>query len=253
MAATITRACTRRSWPPWWAANRGHAHAYGMDELCRLAEGEFRRVFGPEVEAQYVFTGTAANVLSFAPMVRSFEAIICSDVAHLHVDECGAPEKFLGAKLWLCPSLDGKIRPEDCARFLDRRGDQHFSQARVVSLTQPTELGVSYSIDELKAWRAYTLRKNLMLHLDGARLANAAAHLGVSLRELTAEIGCDVVSFGGTKNGMLGAETVLLFSPKAKEGFKFYRKQAMQLSSKTRFLAAQFYAYLRDDLWLDIA
>jgi threonine aldolase len=235
------------------AANRGHAHAYGMDEISQQTAQEFARLFGPEVEPHYVFNGTAANVLSFAGSVRSFEAVICSDLSHLHVDECGAPEKFLGSKLWALPTADGRIHPEQCEELLERRGDQHFSQPRAVSLTQPTELGTCYSLAELKAWRAFTRDKNLMLHLDGARLANATVTLGCSLRELTTDIGIDAVSFGGTKNGLLGAEAVLLFSPLAKSGFKFYRKQAMQLPSKTRFLAAQFHAYLKADLWREIA
>ncbi len=234
------------------AANRGHAHAYGMDELCRLTLEEFRRVFGPEVEPHYVFTGTAANVLCLSSL-KSFEAVICSEEAHIHVDECGAPEKFLGAKLWTVPTRDGKITPAQCGPALSRGGDQHFSQPRAVSLTQPTELGLCYTLDELREWRRFTTEKNLMLHLDGARLVNAAAHLNVSLKELTSGIGVDVVSFGGTKNGLMGAEVCLLFTKPAKENFKFYRKQAMQLSSKTRFLAAQFYAFLKDDLWLEIA
>ncbi|MBX3022271.1 MAG: threonine aldolase [Bdellovibrionales bacterium] len=235
------------------AANRGHAHAYGMDELCQLATVEFKRAFGPEVEAQYVFTGTAANVLSMATQVRSFEAVICSEQAHLHLDECGAPEKFLGTKLWPLPSRDGKIAPEQCESLLQRMGDQHFSQPKCVSLTLPSEFGVCYSLDELREWRRFTKERNLMLHLDGARLANAAAFLDVSLEDLTRGVGADVVSLGGSKNGLMGAEAVLLFTPAAKQAFKFYRKQAMQLSSKTRFLAAQFYAYLKDDLWRQIA
>jgi threonine aldolase len=235
------------------AANRGHAHAYGMDEVSELTVVEFKRVFGASVDPQYVFTGTAANVLSLAPLLKSFEATICSEIAHLNMDECAAPEKFLGGKLWTLPSLDGKITPAQCAMHLERRGDQHFAQPRAVSLTLPSEMGVCYSLAELREWRRFTREQNLMLHLDGARLANAAAYLDVSLKTLTSELGADVVSFGGTKNGLLGAETVLLFSDQAKAGFKFYRKQAMQLSSKTRFLAAHFYAYLKDDLWLEIA
>ncbi len=234
-------------------ANRGHAHAYGMDELCLATAKEFKRVFGADVDAHYVFTGTAANVLCMSPFLKSFEAVICSSEAHLHVDECGAPEKFWGAKLWTLPTHDGKITPAQCAEVLSRGGDQHFSQPRAVSLTQPTESGVCYSLAELREWREFTSAKNLMLHLDGARLVNAAAFLKVSLKEMTADIGVDAVSFGGTKNGLMGAEVCLLFSKTAKENFKFYRKQAMQLSSKTRFLAAQFHAFLKDDLWLEIA
>jgi threonine aldolase len=174
-------------------------------------------------------------------------------MAHLQLDECAAPEKFWGGKLFTVPSKDGRIFPQDIEPLLERGGDQHFAQPRAVSLTLPTELGVCYSIDELKKWRAFTREKNLLLHLDGARLANAAAHLGVSLKALTSDIGVDVVSFGGTKNGLLGAEAVLLFSDHAKGDFKFFRKQAMQLSSKTRFLAAQFQTYLQNDLWRAIA
>ncbi len=235
------------------AANRGHAHAYGMDEVCRLADAEFKRVFGPKVQAEYVFTGTAANVLSLAPFLASFNAVICSEMAHLNMDECGAPEKFIGSKLFAVPSADGRIFPEQCAEIFQRMGDQHFAQPKAVSLTLPSEVGVCYSLAELKSWSEFCRSKNLMLHLDGARLANAAVFLGVELRELTEGVGADVVSFGGTKNGLMGAETVLLFTDKAKHEFKFYRKQAMQLSSKTRFLAAQFYAYLAGDLWREIA
>lgn len=233
------------------AANQGHAHAYGLDEVCVLADKEFKRVFGDHVEAQYVFTGTAANVLALSGLVRSYEAVICSSLAHLHLDECAAPEKFWGAKLYTLPTENGKIHPEQCASLFERMGDQHFAQPRAVSLTQPTETGLCYTIKELKQWKEFCVQKNLMLHIDGARLANAAAHLKVSLKEIT-EV-ADVVSFGGTKNGLMGAEAVLLFSEDAKRGFKFYRKQAMQLSSKTRFLAAQFYAYLKNDLWREIA
>lgn len=234
-------------------ANRGHAHAYGKDELCEQTHKEFCRLFGDAVQAEYVFTGTAANVLSLATSVRSYQAVIASQESHLHNDECGAPEKFLGSKLYLLSGRDGKIHPHQCASLFERMGDQHFSQPRALSLTQPTELGTCYTVTEMREWRDFCKEKNLMFHIDGTRLANAAVTLGQTLHQLTAGVGADVVSFGGTKNGLLGAETVLLFSETAKKEFKFYRKQAMQLSSKTRFLAAQFYAYLQDDLWAQIA
>lgn len=235
------------------AANRGYAHAYGMDELSDLTLQEFKRLFGPTVQAEYVFTGTAANVLCLAPQLRSVHAVITASTAHLNLDECGAPEKFLGSKLLTIPSQDGKISPAQAEEFFERMGDQHYAQPAAVSITQPTELGVCYTVEELKAWGEFCRQKKIMFHIDGARLSNAAAHLNISLRALTADVGADCVSFGGTKNGLMGAEVVLLFSESAKQNFKFYRKQAMQLSSKTRFLAAQFYAYLKDDLWLDIA
>jgi threonine aldolase len=233
--------------------NRGHAHAYGLDELCKKTEQEFKRVFGANVQPEYVFTGTAANVLGLAPMLSSFNSVICSDMAHLNMDECAAPEKFWGGKLATLPSRDGRISPEQCRELLQRMGDQHFAQPLAVSLTIPTEVGVCYTLKELEEWRRFTRDKGLMLHLDGARLSNAAVHLGVTLKQLTADLGVDAVSFGGTKNGLMGAEAVLLFTDKAKKNFKFHRKQAMQLSSKTRFLAAQFYAYLQGDLWREIA
>lgn len=231
--------------------NRGHAHAYGMDEMCELTAREFKRVFGPNVQPEYVFTGTAANVLCLAPFVASFNAVIASEMAHLHMDECGAPEKFLGAKLFTLPSSDGKIYPKQTADLFQRMGDQHFSQPKAVSLTLPSEVGVCYSLEELNEWKKFCRNKDIMLHIDGARLANAAVTLNVDLGELCA--GADAVSFGGTKNGLMGAEAVLLFSDRAKHEFKYYRKQAMQLSSKTRFVAAQFYSYLHDDLWREIA
>jgi threonine aldolase len=233
------------------AANRGHAHAYGMDAVCELAATEFKRVFGPHASVEYVFTGTAANVLSLAPTAKSFEAVICADMAHLNMDECGAPEKFLGAKLWTLASEDGRIFPEQTTELFERMGDQHFSQPRVVSLTLPSELGVCYSLAELRAWSKFCRKKNLMLHFDGARFANALVHLNCSAKDL-AEL-ADVISFGGTKNGLMGAEAIVFLHDSARQNFKFLRKQAMQLSSKTRFLAAQFYAYLKDDLYLQIA
>ena len=235
------------------ACNRGHAHAYGGDEVSELARREFARVFGPEARVEYVFNGTAANVLCLAPGLRRFEAVICAEVAHLQMDEGGAPEKFLGAKLWTVPSTDGKFSPKDAAFLLERRGDQHYAQAAAVSVTLPSEMGVSYSLNELKSWRKFADDKSLMLHIDGARLANAAAFLRADLRAIVEAARPDAISFGGTKNGLLGAEAVVLLNPRWFEEFRFHRKQAMQLASKTRYMAAQFYAYLKDDLWLEIA
>lgn len=234
-------------------ANRGHAHSYGLDELSELTKHEFTRVFGRSTHVDFVFNGTAANVLSLTSVLKPFESAVCSSLAHLHLDECSAPEKFHGTKLYLIDTEDGKIRPEQIEPFLERRGDQHYAQPRLLSLTLPTECGVVYSLEELKALRTYTRDRGLLLHIDGTRLANAAVHLNTTLAALTADLGVDVVSFGGTKNGLMGAEAVLIFNDEFKSHFKYHRKQAMQLSSKTRFLAAQFYAYLKDDLWREIA
>lgn len=234
-------------------ANRGHAHAYGLDEVSNLADAEFKRVFGENARPEYVFTGTAANVLSLAPFLKSYESVFASEVSHLNVDECGAPEKFWGGKIVPLASKDGRISPSQCLDALSRRGDQHFSQPRAVSLTLPTELGVCYRPEELRAWRKFCSENKLILHVDGARLANAAAFLNVSIKTLMTDAAPDVVSFGGTKNGLLGAEAVIFRTAIGHDTFKFYRKQAQHLSSKTRFLAAQMFAYLKDDLWLDIA
>lgn len=233
--------------------NFGGAHAYGLDEVSKAVQKEFERLFGSRVHAEYVMTGTAANVLALSTLLQSYEAVLCSDESHLHLDECGAIENFAGIKLWPLPSKNGKISPEDAKPFLERRGDQHYSQPRAVSLTQPTETGACYTLQELKAWREFCDRHQLFLHIDGARLANAAVSQRCSLADLTTHIGADVVSFGGTKNGLMGVEAVLFFNEKFHEPFKYRRKQAMQLPSKSRFFAVQFLAYLENDLWHEIA
>lgn len=233
------------------AANHGHAHSYGMDLLSDLAQKEFDRVFERKTFVNYVFNGTAANVLSLASSLKSFEAIICSEQAHLNLDECGAPEALARTKLIPLPSDDGKIRPHQAGHLLHRQGDQHHVQIKMISLTQPTETGVIYSLDELKAWKNWADKHGFLLHCDGARLANACYSGKVSLKSY-AEI-FDLISFGGTKNGLLGAEAVVCFSKDLAKDLKFYRKQLLNLPSKTRFLAAQFYAYLKNDLYLKIA
>lgn len=234
-------------------ANRGSAHSYGMDEVSDLALDEFQRVFGADVEPFYVFNGTAANVVALRALLKPFESVICSSQSHLHVDECGALEAVHGAKLWPIPSDDGRFSDEEVLPLLERQGDQHHSQPKVVSLTLPTELGVVPELTELKQWRRFCDQHRLFLHWDGARLANAAVHLNLSLKELVEAGRPDAVSFGGTKNGLMGAECVLFFNRQLASDVKYLRKQSMQLPSKTRFLAAQFYAYLESDLWKEIA
>lgn len=234
-------------------ANFEHAHSYGMDEISDATRVEWRRVLGRDADVFYVFNGTAANVLSLQAFLRPFEATVVSEVAHLQLDECGAPEKHLGSKLYTLPSSDGKIHPEQMKDLLSRGGDQHFASPKLVSLTLPTELGVSYSLEELKNWRAFADQRRLFIHWDGARLANFVSHHRRPLAEII-EIGRpDVISFGGTKNGLLGAEAVIIFDKERAKDFKYIRKQGLQLSSKTRFLATQFNAYLKNDLWCSIA
>lgn len=233
------------------AANRGHAHSYGMDEVSELALIEFKRIFGSTVHPFYVFNGTAANVISLSVALKRYQAVMCSEQAHLHLDECAAPEAVAGNKVIPIPSKDGKILPEQIMEWMGRFGDQHFAQPRLVSLTQPTELGVVYTLKELKAWRDFANKHNLSLHLDGTRLSNAAFTLDCNLQEMTSLF--DFVSFGGTKNGLLGAEVILSFNPESKEDLRFHRKQMLNLPSKTRFLAAQYLAYLKNDLFKTIS
>lgn len=234
-------------------ANEAHAPSYGTDEWSDRAIEIFRKEFGPQTEVFFVFNGTAANVLSLRAMLAPYQAVLCTDHAHLNVDECGAPEFFAGCKILDLPSTHGKISLDTLKEALIRRGDQHYSQIKVISLTQPTELGTVYSLQEVKDIVDWAHKEKLWVHMDGSRLSNAAVHLGVSFRELTTDLGVDVVSFGGTKNGLMMGEAVLFLNPTLAEGFKYIRKQSAQLPSKTRFIAAQFEAYFSQGLWRQIA
>jgi len=230
-------------------ANVGHAPSYGHDRWTERAQSVFREQFGPATRAYLVFNGTAANVLGIQAVTRPFNAVICAEGAHIQVDECGAPERFSGCKLLLCPTTDGKLRPGDITSRLTGIGDEHRVQPRVVSLSQATELGTVYTPDEVRALAETAHANGMLLHVDGARLANAAAGLGLALRQITTDVGVDVVSFGGTKNGLMGAEAVLFLGGPDQGDFRYIRKQGMQLASKMRFLAAQFVALLGGDLW----
>lgn len=232
------------------AANEGHASAYGDDPLTAAVRERFREHFGPDTEAFVVFNGSGANVSSIDAVTRSYESVICTEQAHMNVDECGAPERLAGAKLLAVATEHGKLVPEDLGRWEQRRGDDHFPQPRLVSITQATELGTVYTREETRAIAAAAHDLGLLVHVDGARLANAAAALGASLGELTTDCGVDLVSFGGTKNGLVLGEAVVFCRPGLGEGFAFVRKQLGQLASKMRFISAQFEALLTDDLWL---
>jgi threonine aldolase len=214
-------------------------------------EARVAHEFGPDASAFFVFNGTGANVLSLRAACRRFEGVICAETAHLNVDECGAPEAIAGLKLLTVPGVDGKLTPELVESRIARVGDEHAVQPHVVSISQCTELGTLYTPEETRALAEMAHSHDLLLHIDGARLANAAAALGVSLGEVAA--GADVLSFGGTKNGLLGAEAVVLLNPTLAHDFLYIRKQSMQLASKMRFLAAQFDALLSDELWLRCA
>jgi threonine aldolase len=235
------------------SASGGHVVAYGNDIYTETAVKKFREQFGASAEVFFVFGGTGANVLALAAVTRPHQAVVCAATAHVNVDECGAPEKFAGCKLLALPTTDGKLRAEQIEPLLARAGDQHHVQPRVVSISQATEVGTVYTAEELKRLAEFAHARGMLLHVDGARLANAAARLGLSLRELTAEAGVDVLSFGGTKNGMMYGEAVVFFDAALARDFKFVRKQGAQLPSKMRFIAAQFDALFAEDLWLENA
>lgn len=229
-------------------ANSGDADSYGADVWTTRLQERFVDVFGAGAHGFPVFNGTAANVLSLAALLRPYEAVICADTAHIHVDECGAPERFTASKLLPVPTPDGKLTPELIATRMDGIGDQHHVQPRAISLAQVTELGTCYRPEELAAIVSYAREHNLLVHMDGARLANALAHLGCSAREITE--GVDVLSFGATKNGAMNADAVVVLRPELADTFLYVRKSGMQLASKMRFMSAQLLAMFDDDLWL---
>lgn len=231
--------------------NVGHAFGYGHDDYTLSVQERVAEMFGSHATAFFVFNGTGANVVSLRAACRRFQGVICAETAHLNVDECGAPEAIAGLKLLLAPGVDGKLTAEAVESRIARIGDEHAVQPRAVSISQCTELGTLYTVAEMRELADVAHERDLVLHVDGARLSNAAAALGVSLAEVAR--GADVVSFGGTKNGLLGAEAVVLLNPQLAHDFLYIRKQSMQLASKMRFLAAQFDALLTDELWLRCA
>jgi threonine aldolase len=230
-------------------ANDGHQPSYGNDPITHRAVQLFREIFGEPCEVFFVYNGTGANTLSLAALTRSFHAILCSEYAHIQVDESTAPEKFTGCKLIPLPAVQGKILPEHVVEKIHRIGDPHHPQAKVISISQLTEYGTVYTPEEVAALSAIARQHGLYLHMDGARICNAAVSLNLPLRSFTRDCGVDILSFGGTKNGMMFGEAVIIFNPELAEHFSFIRKQGMQLHSKMRFISAQFEALLRNDLW----
>ena len=227
-------------------ANSGDALPYGADARTEQATAGLREIFGAE-DAFLVLNGSGANVLGLSLLLRRHEAVICAESAHINTDECGSSERLIGTKLLLVPAADGKITPELIAEKLSGRGDDHRSQPGVVAITQSTEFGTCYTLAELRKIADFCHASDLRLYLDGARLANAAAGLECSLAEL-AEC-ADVLSFGGTKNGAMGAEALIVMRSGLAADAPYLRKQQTQLTSKMRFVAAQFNALLHDDLW----
>ncbi len=231
------------------AANQGHVIAYGDDAYTARATARFREHFGKDVEVFFVFGGTGANVLGLKAATKSHHAIICAATAHINVDECGAPEKFTGCKLLPLATPDGKLRPSQMGPLLHDVGFEHHVQPRVISISQATEMGTVYTPRELKALSSFAHENDMLLHMDGARISNAAASLGVKLKTITKDAGVDILSFGGAKNGMMYGEAVVFFNKDLAVDFKYTRKQGTHLPSKMRFISAQFDALLSNDLW----
>jgi threonine aldolase len=234
-------------------ANSGHEIGYGDDYFTAKAVDTIKKHFGQEVEAFLVFNGTGANVLSLNNLTESFNSIICAKTSHINEDECGAPQKFTGCKLLTVETEDGKLTVEEVNKHIYGIGFEHHSQPKVISITQVTEMGTVYTVDEIKKLSDFAHEKNMYLHMDGARLANAAVNLNLGFKEFTADAGVDVLSFGLTKNGAINAEAVIFFDTKLAENFKYYRKQGMQLGSKMRFMAVQFETLLSGSIWKENA
>lgn len=230
-------------------ANEGHQPAYGHDCFSAEAIDTLKKEFGANIEVFFTLTGTAANVIALQSVLRSFESVISADCAHIYMDECGAPEKFTGCKILPAKTRHGKLTPESIAPLLRDTAMVHRTQPKVVSIAQCTEWGTVYTPVEIRALADFCHDRDMLLHIDGARLCNAAAALDVPLRAITADAGVDILSFGGTKNGLMAAEAIIFFDRALADNTGFYRKQAMQLASKMRFVAAQFTALLEKDLW----
>ena len=231
--------------------NPAHNEAYGelSDPVTEAAIKKFKQHFGDDIAVYFVYNGTAANVLGVGQLMRSYHAVVTAKTAHLNEDECAAPEKFIGTKILEIETGDGKIRPEQVEPFLHSIGFQHHAQPKVISISQVTEMGTIYTSEEIKALADFAHSHNMVLHIDGARIANAVVSLNTDFRNITTNAGVDVLSFGGTKNGLMFGETVVFFGKEKAVGFEYLRKQGMQLHSKMRYISAQFGRYLTDDLW----
>ncbi|MFB6317461.1 threonine aldolase family protein [Saccharicrinis sp. FJH54] len=233
--------------------NQGHVVGYGDDPVTEAATAKIREIFKTDCEVFFVFNGTGANIVSLQSATHSFESVYCTSTAHIHVDECGAPEKFTGSKIVAIETPDGKLTPELIKPHLHGFGFEHHSQPRVISITQSTEMGTVYKPDEIRAITKLAHDHNMVVHMDGARIANAAIALNMDFHEFTVDCGIDILSFGGTKNGMMIGEAIIIFNKELSYFTKYYRKQGAQLYSKMRFVSAQFLAYFEDDLWIKSA
>lgn len=231
------------------SVNQGHTIAYGNDPYTEKAIKRLKVEFGFETEIFFVFIGTAANVLGLDAVTQPYNSIICPETAHINQDECGAPDRYTGCKLLPVETPDGKLTIESIQKYMHGFGDEHHSQPKVISITQSTEMGTIYTVEEVKVICDFAHKHNMLVHMDGARIANAAVSLGLSFKEFTGDAGVDVLSFGGTKNGLMYGEAIVFFNKDLASDFKFRRKQAMQLSSKMRYISAQFDTYLEKGIW----
>jgi threonine aldolase len=234
-------------------ANEGHTIGYGDDVYTDRAKAKLKEHFGNDIDIYFVFTGTAANVLGLNAATRSWNSIICAETSHINEDECGAPEKFNGFKLLTVETPNGKLTVDLIQKHMKGFDFEHHSQPKIISITQATEMGTVYSVDEIKVLADFAHQNKMYLHMDGARIANAAVSLGLGFKEFTKDAGVDILSFGGTKNGMMYGEAIIFLNKELGQDFKYIRKQGMQLASKMRFISAQFERYLSDNLWHDNA
>lgn len=234
------------------SANNAHEQAYGSDSYTDKAQHVFEDLFG-DVQVLFAFNGTGANVISLKCCTLPFESVICAETAHINADECGAPTQSIGTTLLTIPTTDGKLTPALIAPFLNRKGNVHNTQPKVISISQSTELGTVYTNNEIRELCEFAHSNDMYVHIDGARISNAVAASNCSIKEMTTDCGVDIMSFGGTKNGLLIGEAVLIFNNELKKHAAFYQKQSAQLFSKNRFIAAQFIALLSDNLWLNMA
>ncbi len=229
--------------------NNEHEPSYGNDKYSKKAIELFREEFGKDVDVYFVTSGTAANIIGLTGLLQPFEGVVCADTAHINTDECGALERFGGNKILYVLNQNGKIGPKDIKDFLGSRGDEHQVQPRVISISQITELGTIYTISEIKALADFAHENHMLLHIDGARISNGVVALNSSFKEMITDTGVDLLSFGGTKNGMIMGEAIVSFNKEVSKNFKYIRKQGMQLISKMRFISAQFIPYLEEEIW----
>jgi len=231
------------------AVNIEHADPYGYDPVCLEGEAMIQELFGKACHVSFVLNGTGANVIALSTLLKPFEGVICVDSAHIHVDECGAFERYTGAKLLTVPHENGKLTIEAIKTHMGVVGNEHHNQPRVISISQLTEWGTAYTVEEIRDLASFAHKHGMLLHVDGARIANAVVSEGSTFQEMIGDTGVDVLSFGGAKNGMMYGEAIVSFDQGSSGDLKYSRKQGMQLMSKMRYIAAQYIALLEDDLW----